>query len=175
MRPPCDGTRNERLTRLARPCMGIWELDIATRQTDVVSDNGAGVWSSPEQAPSDVQGFFQLIHPDDRQMVEASFSQAEQRGNGLQGRISRALARWQLALDRRPRPALARASGRVAALARRQHGYRRAQNARGAVPAGAEDGSRRTAGRRGGARLQQPADVHPRLLGLRDRQLRSPG
>jgi two-component system, cell cycle sensor histidine kinase and response regulator CckA len=60
--------------------MGIWELDIATRQITWSPTMAEVFGLRPEQAPGDVQGFFQLIHPDDRQMVEASFSQAEQAG-----------------------------------------------------------------------------------------------
>ena len=65
---------------LGATLMGIWELDIATRQMTWSPTMAPVFGLRPEQAPSDVQGFFQLIHPDDRQMVEASFSQAEQAG-----------------------------------------------------------------------------------------------
>jgi PAS domain S-box-containing protein len=60
--------------------MGVWEIDIATRQMTWSTTMAPVFGLRPEQAPGDVQGFFQLIHPDDRQMVEASFSQAEQAG-----------------------------------------------------------------------------------------------
>jgi PAS domain S-box-containing protein len=60
--------------------MGLWELDTAT---------GALTWSAtmapvfglqPEQAPATIEEFIQLIHPDDRHMVETSLSQAGQTG-----------------------------------------------------------------------------------------------
>jgi two-component system cell cycle sensor histidine kinase/response regulator CckA len=74
--------RNEERTTYALGVtrMGIWELDIATRQITWSPTMAPVFGLRPEQAPGDVQGFFQLIHPDDRQMVEASFSQAEQAG-----------------------------------------------------------------------------------------------
>ena len=65
---------------LGATLMGIWELDIATRQITWSPTMAPVFGLRPEQAPSDVQGFFELIHPDDRQMVETSFSQAEQAG-----------------------------------------------------------------------------------------------
>ncbi len=74
--------KNEERTTyaLGATLMGIWELDIATRQITWSPTMAPVFGLRPEQAPGDVQGFFQLIHPDDRQMVEASFSQAEQAG-----------------------------------------------------------------------------------------------
>jgi PAS domain S-box-containing protein len=60
--------------------MGIWELDIATRQITWSATMAPVFGLRTEEAPGDVQGFFKLIHPDDQQMVETSFSQAEQAG-----------------------------------------------------------------------------------------------
>jgi PAS domain S-box-containing protein len=78
--------KNEERTNyaLCATRMAVWELDIATRQI-TWSETMAPVFGlRPEQAPGDVQRFFQLIHPDDRQMVEASFSQAEQAGTDFE-------------------------------------------------------------------------------------------
>jgi PAS domain S-box-containing protein len=74
--------RNEERTTYALGAtrMGIWELDIATRQITWSATMAPVFGLEPEQAPGDVQAFFQLIHPDDRQMVESSFSEAEQAG-----------------------------------------------------------------------------------------------
>ena len=53
--------------------------------------------------------------------------------------------------------------GSVTVLRRRHRGYLGTQGARGAAAPGAEDGGRRQARRRRGARLQQPAHGHHRL------------
>jgi two-component system cell cycle sensor histidine kinase/response regulator CckA len=59
--------------------MGVWELDTAT---------GALTWSATmaplfglrhDQAPTNVQEFFALIHPDDRQMLETSWKAGQTR------------------------------------------------------------------------------------------------
>jgi PAS domain S-box-containing protein len=72
---------DERTTyALAAAQMGLWELDTV---------NNAMTWSPtmaqvfglrPDQAPSTVEAFMALIHPDDRRMVETSLMQASAEG-----------------------------------------------------------------------------------------------
>ena len=72
--------RNEERTAYALGAarMGVWELDIATRQLTWSTTMAPVFGRLPEEVPGDDQSFFQLIHPDDRQMVETSFTKAEQ-------------------------------------------------------------------------------------------------
>jgi PAS domain S-box-containing protein len=61
---------------LAAARMGVWEVDIATRRL-TWSDTMALVCGlAPERAPCTSDGFLDLIHPDDRDDVEASFTRA---------------------------------------------------------------------------------------------------
>jgi two-component system cell cycle sensor histidine kinase/response regulator CckA len=74
--------RNEERTTYALGAarMGVWELDTVS---DVLmwSPTMAPVFGlRSDQSPTNVQGFIELIHPDDRQMVETSLGQAGRDG-----------------------------------------------------------------------------------------------
>jgi len=61
---------------LAAAGMGVWEIDFATNQL-TWSDTMAPVFGlAPDQAPRTTQEYFQLIHGDDRQGVEAAVARA---------------------------------------------------------------------------------------------------
>jgi two-component system cell cycle sensor histidine kinase/response regulator CckA len=61
---------------LAAARMGVWEIDY---QSDTLtwSDTMAPLFNlTPDDAPKTTEGFFQLIHPDDRRAVETSVARA---------------------------------------------------------------------------------------------------
>jgi two-component system cell cycle sensor histidine kinase/response regulator CckA len=61
---------------LAAAGMGVWELEFATNRLSW-SETMAPVFGlAPEQAPKTTGELFQLIHPDDRRELEASFGRA---------------------------------------------------------------------------------------------------
>jgi len=61
---------------LASARMGVWEIDVATQQL-TWSETMARLYGlHADEAPKDAEGAFQLIHPDDRQMVRDSAARA---------------------------------------------------------------------------------------------------
>jgi two-component system cell cycle sensor histidine kinase/response regulator CckA len=61
---------------LAAAGMGVWEVEFATNRL-TWSDTMAPLFGlAPDNAPRTTEGFFQLIHPDDRTEVEASVGRA---------------------------------------------------------------------------------------------------
>src|ERR1700682_6241620 len=61
---------------LAAARMGVWEIEFA-RNRLTWSDTMAPVFGhTPDKAPRTTEGFFQLIHPDDRRAAEASVERA---------------------------------------------------------------------------------------------------
>jgi PAS domain S-box-containing protein len=56
--------------------MGLWEVDTVTNVVTWSPTMAPVFGLGPHQAPTTVQGFLALIHPDDRRMVEASLTQA---------------------------------------------------------------------------------------------------
>jgi two-component system cell cycle sensor histidine kinase/response regulator CckA len=70
--------RNEERTTYALGAarMGLWELDTVSGDLWWSPTMGAAFGLPPEQAPTKAPAFFTLIHPDDRQMVATSLSQA---------------------------------------------------------------------------------------------------
>jgi two-component system, cell cycle sensor histidine kinase and response regulator CckA len=56
--------------------MGVWEIEFASNRL-TWSDTMAPLFGlTPDKAPKTTQGFFQLIHPDDRRAAEASIERA---------------------------------------------------------------------------------------------------
>ena len=74
--------RNEERTTYALGAarMGLWELDTVSHELMWSPTMAAVFGLRADQAPTNVQGFLELIHPDDRQMVETSLSQAGRDG-----------------------------------------------------------------------------------------------
>ncbi|HVD93076.1 MAG TPA: ATP-binding protein [Vicinamibacterales bacterium] len=70
--------KNEERTNyaLAAGVMGVWELDLATRRVTWSETLPAIYGLSPSECPTDDQGFFALVHPHDRGMVEAALQTA---------------------------------------------------------------------------------------------------
>ncbi|MEO7189862.1 MAG: response regulator [Vicinamibacterales bacterium] len=52
--------------------MGVWELDLVSRRLTWSATMASVFGLTTEQAPTSAEGFFALIHPDDRQAVEDS-------------------------------------------------------------------------------------------------------
>ncbi|MEP6549865.1 MAG: response regulator [Gemmatimonadales bacterium] len=50
--------------------MGVWEVEIATQRLTWSETLAPLFGLTPDQAPTSADGFFSLIHPDDRKMVE---------------------------------------------------------------------------------------------------------
>ena len=110
-----------------------------------------------------VEAFVERIHPDDRGSVIETLGNAKKTGAdfSLQHRAvwPDGTVRWL-----RARAVFTSASTANRCAASVFPSTSPTPHPGGAGSAGAEDGSHRTAGRRRGARLQQPADRHPGLL-----------
>ena len=150
---------------LAAARMGIWEVDLSGGRV-TWSDSLAPLFGlTPEQAPTTHGDFFASFMP-----TIAGRSKTRSRKRASNGPSCRSnFARSGPTAARTGSPAAhASCSIRTGAgeSARHRHRHRTPEVARGAVPAGAEDGSGRAARRRRRARLQQPADGHPRLRRL---------
>ena len=72
----------ERTTYALRAArMGLWELDMATGELTWSPTMAPLFGLRPDQVLTTAEGFFRLIHPDDRRMVETSFGQAAAAGS----------------------------------------------------------------------------------------------
>jgi two-component system cell cycle sensor histidine kinase/response regulator CckA len=61
--------------------MGLWELDMASGELTWSPTMAPLFGLRPDQALTTAEGFFRLIHPDDRRMVETSFGKAAAAGS----------------------------------------------------------------------------------------------
>ena len=73
--------REERLRiALYAARMGTWHWDIRTN-SDTLDDNLRALFGlRPEQAPTNIEDFYALLHPEDRPRVEASFEKTRHEG-----------------------------------------------------------------------------------------------
>jgi two-component system cell cycle sensor histidine kinase/response regulator CckA len=61
---------------LAAAVMGVWELDLATERLTCSESMPAIYGLSPSESPTNAEGFFTLVHRDDRSMVQAAMQTA---------------------------------------------------------------------------------------------------
>ena len=60
--------------------MGLWELNTVTEEVTWSPTMAPVLGLRSDQAPTDLQGFIAIIHPDDRRLVETSLAQAAAAG-----------------------------------------------------------------------------------------------
>jgi len=64
--------------------IGVWELDLATRRLTWSATLASVFGLKPEDAPDTTEAFLDLIHPNDRFVLEASLVQAERDSTGYE-------------------------------------------------------------------------------------------
>ena len=144
--------------------VGTWDMDYATGLLQW-SDTLEGQYGLPQGTfAGTFPAFVDRIHPEDRASVLKTMQAAMKNGTdfSLEHRVLLA-GRHGTVADRRG-AYLPRRTWRRGAWCRDFPGRHGAPHAGSAVPAGSEDGSGGTPGRRRRPRLQQSADRDPRLL-----------
>ncbi len=144
--------------------VGIWEMDYATGVLRWSETIEAQYGLRPGTFGGTLEEAYDRIHPDDRGSVIETVSNAMKSGVDFSTQHRADLARRLRAVAERSGPHSPRPGRRARTRRRHFHGRHRTAQAGGAVSAGPEDGSHRPAGRRRGARLQQPADRDPGTL-----------
>jgi two-component system cell cycle sensor histidine kinase/response regulator CckA len=77
---------NEQRTKFALGAahMGVWEIDVATERVTWSETMAPMFGLTPDQAPTTREGFFALIHPDDRRVVEDAVTTAARDGTDFE-------------------------------------------------------------------------------------------
>ena len=137
--------------------VGIWEMDYRTGRLTLSAATEAHYGLVPGTFEGTQDAFVERIHPADRRDGPPRVPEGVGVRRALLNRVSNDLARWLRALGGQRRTNRARRARRTGPRRRHVHGRHEPPRAGRAESPGPEDGSGRPAGRRRGARLQQPA------------------
>ena len=138
--------------------LGPWDWDLTTNAVEFWPEWKRQIGYEPDEIPNRYEEWESRLHPDDRDRVLTALrAYLDGRAAGIRAGVPAASQERHLPLDLHARRRAARRERPTDAHDRLPSRHHRAEAARRAVPAVAEDAGRRSARRRHRARFQQPA------------------